>query len=279
MLASPLPPLIAVLALLWPARRRLTGTTLIAPWVWAMTAVAFLAAIELWLVQSPETAAGPWRYLAAVSTLCPMIAVMGAKRPQDRGWQWIVLSLWIVLAIPVAQHQFFMSGQRFALFAAWLLFLAVLLALELLNYLPTRHAGSALLVAVAQCFLFGDSLGWKPWGEYGAIVAAWLVVSAIAAAWVVQKWYVPSLSPDTQLLHVAQQWLQFRNAFGAFWALRVLQRVNQTAELQDWPVRLDWSGFRELPNRTDAPPAAEIEQCLQTLLRRFVAARESSDPN
>ena len=269
MLASPLPPLIAVLALLWPARRRLAGTTLIAPWAWSIAATAFWAAIELWFTDSSEIRIAPWRYLATAGTLCPMIAVMGAKRPQDRGWQWIVLSLWIVLAIPVAQHQFFRSGQQFSLFAAWLVFLAVLLALELLNYLPTRHAGSALLVAAAQCCLLGDSLGWKPWGEDGATVAAWLVLIAVALAWILHRHSAPPVTPT-------DQWLQFRNAFGAFWALRVLQRVNQTAEVQGWPVRLEWSGFRELPNRTDAPPAAEVEQCLHTLLRRFVLTQESA---
>lgn len=274
MLASPLPPLIATLALLWPARRRLMATTLIGPWVWSMTAVAFWAAIELWLAQSPETAAEPWRYLAVVGTFCPMMAVMGAKRPQDRGWQWIVLSLWVVLAIPVGQHQLFTSGQPFNVFAAWLLFLAVLLALELLNYLPTRHAGSVLLFAAAQCLLLGDSLDWKSLGKYATTIAAWLLFAAVGLAWVLYQRAVSSLAPDPRPLTPSHHWLRFRNAFGAFWALRVLQRVNQTAEVQDWPVRLEWSGFRELPDRHDAPPADEIDQCLQTLLRRFVAMQD-----
>ena len=272
MLASPLPPLIATLVLLWPAGRRVMATTLIGPWVWSMTAVAFWAAIELWLAQSPETAAEPWRYLAVVGTFCPMMAVMGAKRPQDRGWQWIVLSLWVMLAIPVGQHQLFTSGQPFNVFAAWLLFLAMLLALELLNYLPTRHAGSVLLFAAAQCLLLGDSLDWKScgeYGEYGATIAAWLVLAAVGIAWLLYQWAALSLTPDPRPLTPSQKWLQFRNAFGAFWALRVLQRVNQTAEVQDWPVRLEWSGFRDLPDRYDAPPADEIDQCMHTLLRRF----------
>ena len=65
-------------------------------------------------------------------------------------------------------------------------------------------------------------------------------------------------------------WLQFRDAYGAFWALRILGRVNETAELQQWPMRLEWQGFA---TTDDASPTelqlAEVEQCFETLLRRF----------
>jgi hypothetical protein len=217
-----------------------------------------------------ETAIAPWRYLVAAGSFCPMMAVMGAKRPQDRGWQWIVLSLWVVLAIPVAQHFLFASGQPFQVFAGWPLVLGVLLALELLNYLPTRHAGSALLVAGAQWMLVGDSLDWTAFERFGATISAWLLLAAIGLAWIVRREARAQHPREENLSAATQRWLSFRDSFGAFWALRVLQRMNQTAEVKNWPVRLDWSGFRALPDRNDSAPTAELNQSLQTLLRRFM---------
>jgi hypothetical protein len=88
-----------------------------------------------------------------------------------------------------------------------------------------------------------------------------------------KRWFRAPPSPLLQ----TNRWLAFRNAWGAFWALRVLQRVNQTAELSDWPIRLQWSGFvrvNEAPDAAsnislDAPTTAALNQSLDALLRRF----------
>lgn len=248
------------------ARGKFVGSTLVAPWGWSLAAVAFWIVVELAPVAGTDGHRAALRYLAVAGTLCPMMAVMGAKRPQDRGWQWIVLSLWVVLAIPVAQHLLFTPGRSFSVFAAWPLFLGMLLALELLNYLPSRNAIGATFVVGAQCLLLGDALGWLAPNSHCPTWAAWLALGAVLAAWSSYFLYPVSRSqtPDAR-------WLRFRNSFGAFWALRVLQRVNQTAEIQNWPVRLQWSGFHELADRTEPLPEQEIERCLDTLLRRFVA--------
>ena len=81
-----------------------------------------------------------------------------------------------------------------------------------------------------------------------------------------------------------RRWLGFRDAFGAFWALRVLQMINQTAELQQWPVRLVWGGFAQaastekdldddakpdLPSVSEQDHVSQIDQALDTVLRRF----------
>lgn len=264
MMHSPILPLITTLILLLPAYRRLRGTTLLAPWVWAIACVAFWTGVEVFSNESRNYHPAALYYLAAAGTFCPMMAVMGAKRPQDRGWQWIVLSLWVVLALPVAQHMLFTRSQSFTVFAAWPLFLGVLVALELLNYLPTRFAVGAGLFAASQSLLLSHSLDWVPSINHAPNWAAWLACAAVASTWL-----LTSLSSAPCLLSPSTRWLRFRNAFGAFWALRVLQRVNQTAKIQNWPVRLQWSGFRELPGRNDPLPVEAMEQCLGTLLRRF----------
>ena len=82
-------------------------------------------------------------------------------------------------------------------------------------------------------------------------------------------------------------WLDFRDSFGVVWAMRVAERVNQSAAAYAWSVRLRWNGFQGIDqeeNRvvdstidrdTDAPLAGvapeQLDQAVRTLLRRFVS--------
>jgi hypothetical protein len=77
-------------------------------------------------------------------------------------------------------------------------------------------------------------------------------------------------------------WRDFRNWYGTVWAVRVMERINASAAMYDWPVGLDWDGFVWRDWRADqdgsaaAPIAAQqqtaIEQFLRNLLRRFVSS-------
>jgi hypothetical protein len=84
-------------------------------------------------------------------------------------------------------------------------------------------------------------------------------------------------------------WLDFRDAFGVVWALRVADRFNATAQICGWPVRLGWHGLNvdrglgeanqsaqsDANSTSPAALAGEIGQQMQstlaTLLRRFVS--------
>jgi hypothetical protein len=44
----------------------------------------------------------------------------------------------------------------------------------------------------------------------------------------------------------SRTWLDFRDAFGVVWALRVMERVNTMPAALDAGVRLNWDGFYEL---------------------------------
>jgi len=76
------------------------------------------------------------------------------------------------------------------------------------------------------------------------------------------------------LAELDRRWLDFRDAYGALWALRILARINQTAEVQGWPMRLVWSGFTLLQAKESSHPSEEqleeLRTTLSTLLRRFV---------
>jgi hypothetical protein len=213
-------------------------------------------------------------YGAAVGTLCPMMAVLGAKRPQDRGWQWIVLSLWVVLLVPAVQAVAGRSAEQLELFAAWRMLLWVLIGMSLLNYLPTCHAASAVFCAIGQSLLLWPYLwGGEPTATLRLAGASCLLIGAVMARYAHGS-QRDEEGPPSPLEEPNRRWSAFRDGWGAFWGLRVLQRVNQTAELSGWPVRLDWwSGFIRAgggePLEVSGHAVNHIEQTLDSLLRRF----------
>jgi hypothetical protein len=278
--AAALAALLAVALALLAANawRRLRGSTLAAPAAWAVAAAASVAAVELALAWNAEPAAtlgaSLARYAAAVGVCCPLTAVLGAKRPQDRGWQWIVLSLWIVLLVPAGQAWAGHTSNQLVLPYPWRALLAALVMLGPLNYLPTRWAGAAVLATIGQLLLL------KPWlfgdGEPSA-TSAWALAALLLAALLatLTRRRSANAAPSPPLEEFTYRWLNFRNNWGAFWALRILNRINETAVLSNWPVRLHWNGFAPLdaaaPTELDERIAAHITQTLDSLLRRFEA--------
>ena len=267
--------LLVVLMLLVRGRNRLGGTTLIAPCLWAAFSVLCLAgAVCIESFQGIEQGAygqsALW-FAAVATTFCPMMAVLGAKRPQDVGWQWVVASLWLVLVWPVGQTVL-MRIATVELFPAWKLFLAGLIVLGPLNYLPTRFWLASLLVAAGQLALLSGYLWSISRDESVWLLSAGTSCFLVAAG--IVAWQcrikVSTVEEVDKLALYSQRWQKFRDTYGAFWALRILGRVNQTAELSEWPMRLTWAGFEY---SADAEPTAgqfnELEQAMTTLLRRF----------
>jgi hypothetical protein len=275
---------IFVAALAAAGFRRARGTTLAAPLAWAVASAIVFALVEATIAfrgaSVSSSTASLLRYAAAVGTFCPLMAVLGAKRPQDRGWQWIVLSLWIILLVPAGQAIVSRTGGELQLAAMWRLMLGALIALGLLNYLPTRHAFVSAMIAVGQMGLLEDYFT-TPSADSATHRLGAAALIAIAALRISKKGDGSRFSPpDGQLAPFTQRWLNFRDAWGAFWALRILHRINETAALSHWPVQLQWNGF--VPNDSEFPnpkskiqnpkseiPAAHINQTLDTLLRRF----------
>lgn len=254
-------------ALSWQ-RSKLRGTTLVAPWIWSLAALVSLAATEILIALSgppePEWAA-ELRFAAAMSTFCPTIALLGAKRPQNRGWQFIVLSLWAILSLPSIEWLLF-DGLR-EIHPARFWFLVILIAVGAANGLGTRWWPASMLYCggqlalVAPFFSAQAALGGSqpPLVGMSALVLAWLL---IAAGWPRSR---------RAALPLDRVWLDFRDAFGVLWALRIAERMNASANMYDWPVTLAWRGFvaRNSDATADVPPA--VEESFRTLLRRFVS--------
>jgi hypothetical protein len=86
----------------------------------------------------------------------------------------------------------------------------------------------------------------------------------------------PTTPPAASIEQLTANWLRFRDGFGAFWALRVLGRVNHAAQLRHWPLELCWSDFiADEDQQLSEEHVVELEKTLQTLLRRFVATSDA----
>jgi len=275
---------------------RVRGTTLTAAFVWAVVASGGLAAVELLVAwQSPaDTQLAPrlLRYLAACGTLCPGMAILGAKRPQDRGWQWVVASMWVVLALPALQT-IAAGNTDLQLGGIWAAFLGlIVITTGPLNYTITCNAVPAWLLASGQTLLFAPTTSMGRQFELlsadsttaagsGALLAASTIAAVIWRGRRARPTENAALHSDLvgeRLASENKRWDWFSHAFGAFWSLRVAQRTNQTAELADWPVRLDHNGFvwrddaasneashRELSDNI----VLHVRQTFDSLLRRF----------
>ncbi len=274
-----IPGLVGLLALprLWRHVRR---TTLAAPWCWVLAsglAVLFVA----W--QGADNSL--LNYSAAVTTLLPAAAIYGAKRPQDRGWQWIVAALLLMLIWPAGESYFLERSFDLAAqpLRAW--FLVLLLAVQGGNWLITSNAGPVLLLTAAQLTMLWPQL---PWGDGDVNPTSWLIGASMLA--VVPWWVVLNFRPvkrdaavtDDSIFPTSaeiDEWKSFRAAYGVVWALRVTERINEVAVRRGWPWRWSWSGtanavsLREGAPMTALDPAAEQavwRQLWHNIFRRFL---------
>lgn len=248
--------------------KKLRGTTLAAPCIWVAISAICIAVLAFVQINAADSLGlSVFRFAVAASTLTPVMAVLGAKRPQDRGWQWVVLTLWLVIVWPAAQALANPAGPRVELAPLWKMFVVGVIALGPFNYIATRNTTASLLTVVGQVLLFGEFLGFPEadaWDLTSALICFLLAAVVVILPAVTEIIVAENCGTQTA------RWLQFRDCYGAFWGLRIMQRVNETAGLREWPVQLTWSGYEQVNDEPlNAMPIAEIDQTLDTLLRRF----------
>lgn len=264
--------LMVSLAVLLSGRRTVGRTTLNSAWWWTVAGILAWSAVELansWSLLVASSAAA-LRLAAQALSFCPAIAVLGAKRPQHVAWNFVVLSLWAVVALPAAETFLLRRGYAVAVGDARGAFLWLLIALGPINYLPTRFWLGSLLLAAGQVVALSRYLPLirQSIVAQESTMGLCLVAAALVAAWAVSRRSHRRGAYDGL-------WLDFRDAFGLFWSLRVQQRVNELARQNGWDLDLRWSGFRRRTTGDVLPSIdAEIESTLRTslkgLLRRFV---------
>jgi hypothetical protein len=249
---------------LWRAWRANQHTTLLQAVNWAAAAwLAWLGAVAL---GGPDAGPGQRetvRYLALCLTGCAGVAVLGARRPGVGAWNFVLLGLLAVMLLPLVQRAL-LGGQ--ALDTARVLFLAAVLSVGLLNYLPTRLAPGALLLTLGCGWEVLPLSGQAAASSAGLFEPGWLCIGLAPWVGLVGWWAAPAPLSEFDRL-----WLDFRNRFGAVWGLRMREQFNNAAANAGWPVALSWQGLMRLAGET--PLGAEEQEAivgtLRALLKRF----------
>jgi hypothetical protein len=267
--------ILSTLPVVLTTRIKLRKTTLLGPWGWGV--VALTAWTVTWLLTEglrliPE-GVGDQLWLASAALLAtPFIAMLGARRPGSRVWSvFIVAPLAVVLDLPAATAwNRDLHPAPLHLEVPMLAGYGLVLFMGAGNYLGTRFLVPAVLAAVAGLAIptSMSSLHGVPDATLARAGGTLLLAMAVwIAALIVRK--VPSGPTGFERL-----WSDFRNLFGVVWARRILDRVNEAALRENWPVRLHLQGFLPVDSTASQPltpdQSQQVEQTLRWLLRRFV---------
>jgi hypothetical protein len=273
-IAVTLPPAVILGRTYWTARE----STLMIPWAWCVGcfALVVLTCGYAAFVPAPERSSTflAIQFAAASGTLCPIVALVGAKRPQHSAWSFVVLALWFILALPAAEVIFLNRGQELEINSIRSWFLWVLLAAELSTFAATRYAVGILLLVAGQIVWLHPWLPlfprWETLQDMREPIGLALVSFATVTAWLV------SLRPTRTTNKFDRLWYDFRDTFGLFWALKL------AGKQAGWDFDLGWTGFRTKSTFApldQLPPAEEtaLRNNLQGLLRRFVSSEWISE--
>lgn len=271
MLASGWVTLIGLASTLWPLIRFVmaerstallpTALWLLAAWTAGLAAVAAL----LFGFSSP-----PLLHLTFALIACAFVSVLGARRPGLGAWNFVTGGLLAVLLLPCLEQP--MSAPQWMLDTPWALLMGAILAVGIVNYLPTRWGPAALATAPA---LAGGILSlhdpeWAalrdPPTQHGILL--WLSLCVWMAYFVCRR-------PPGRLSRGDAVWLSFRDRYGLMWSLRAQDQFNRAAFHAGLRQRLTWSGFRDVGPADRISPASgqneEEQRCalLLSVLQRF----------
>jgi len=256
------------------ALNSIRGTTLIAPWCWAVIAVVanVWSGLETgsWngIYQSSLSVSG---YLAAITSFCPTVALLGARRPHHRAWTFVVLALWCVLALPAIKTALLQPNEPVSVQGIFVCFFGLLIIAEILNRLGTWFWIVGLLQASCEILYLAPHL---PLPKSAAYEDLWILAVFLQCLSVIVHGFC--LARRRRPHNWTTLWLWFRDAFGVLWSLRIAEQLNNTA-MQYTPARLSWRGFRATNGFrwADVISGGEkrtaFQQAFVNLLRRFVS--------
>lgn len=236
------------------ALRANRSTTLRFPLWWALLAWLTWVSVAGSRVVQPDTEPRITVYTALCLTSCAGMAVLGARRPGASAWNFVVLGLLAVLLLPILNG----LGQL-RLEAMQELFLAVMLIVPFLNYLPTRMGPSIVLAGVGCGWELMRLIGWAEGMSWPGLLS---LAACPWAAWIAVANRGQAESEFDRL------WRAYRDRFGFVWGQRMREQFNRAAHHAGWPVALNWSGLHPT---ADHPPldSAQLVTLLRAVLKRF----------
>ncbi len=267
------------------------GSTAVPAALWSAAASAVFAITTLQqATEDPDIATlGIHRVVVAAFSVCPVMSILGAKRPQHKVWQFIVATLAAVLALPVAAAVLIRPGSLPDLHILGRFFLPVLVIAGWMNFVGTRRAVAATLVAIGHFGLIwpllpgiqlADALpqATRDLAAVSCMTSGGLL--ALCQTLFTRSRRLSVLADDVQLSsenaefvrHVNACFFALRETLGAAWTLRLAERFDLMATQRGWPVRLTFHGVwlqKELQGSNWQPDAVRV---MEALLRRFVSS-------
>jgi len=250
------------------------GTTAVPAAAWAAAAAILLAVDLAGLDIRDAAAAANLRLVVVAASVCPTMALLGAKRPQHGVWQFIVLTLAVVLALPAATAALVRPGSQPDVHPLAMWFLAGLVVVGWMNFVGTRHGVAATLVAVGQAVLARRFLplptpaAWAT-GGVDRLAACCVAAGGLDAVGQSLAACARRRPPADRTAAIDTAFCAIRETLGAAWALRIAERFNAAAASHGWPVRLGFSGVETVA--TPAPWERDAARTFRSLARRFVS--------
>lgn len=212
-------------------------------------------------------------YLTAVSALCPLVAVLGARRGRIVDWSlFVLLPLIAVLEWPaIVQWRRCWNGQRLELEAPSLIAFALVLIMGAGNFVGTRFTRSAIVWIVTWSLVV-----WTFSGSFGQNRAPREPVYSYLTISLLVFWMATAKSASRSTISTGwdKVWHDYRALFGTVWSFRLMTRINEVAQRDQWPWTLTAEGFRlvslgmEYPGEPTSDP--RVDQTMRWLLKQFV---------
>lgn len=211
-------------------------------------------------------------YWAAVLSCCPAISVLGARRPTSSIWTWfIILPLIAVLGWPaVTALVHFPQILPVRVQLPVLIGFVIVLIMGGGNYLGTRYALGVLLIATATLMVLWPVTTYYQGETARSGLRAWgPLLFSTGILWGFQQ----AARPTSVESGFDRVWFDFCDAFGIVWSIRIQDRINRTAEQEQWAARLGTEGFvwdSPLTKKSRQYTEDRMRHTLHWLLRRFV---------
>jgi len=263
----------------WLAR----GSTAVPAALWGVTAAGSFAlemAVRAAGGLADPAAAAATRLVSLALAVCPVMSLLGAKRPQHGVWQFIVASLGVVLALPAISATLVRPGTPPDVHMLERGFLLILLVVGWMNFSGTRRSVAAALVTaglavLARAFLpfVPTAVAAAPLPQFEALASGGLAVGAVVA--VMQSVRAarrpfPAGPPASITALIDRPYVALRETLGAAWALRIAERFNGAAAERGWPCRLHFRGLEVGDDSDDPDWQRDAVRALRAVCRRFV---------
>ena len=255
------------------ARKQLAHTTAVSSANWTIVAgIALTLLAALWCFDAaPPRILSGLQYAASVFLLVPLLDLLGARRPTHRAWPWFVLlPMFVVLQWPSISQCLSASSFATPVEVPTPTFLGFLLVIVMGcgNHFGTHQTLSIFLVATGIASAAIPTSEWMSYTPHGLTLASGL---CLAATFFVRQPHL-IITPDSNSPELAGDqllWADFRDIYGMVWARRAMDRVNQFADRERWPVRMTLDGFRTNSGElVEAHEPAVSRLCW--VLRRFL---------